>query len=305
MFPGQGSQYVGMGKSLLEEFPYSKLVFEEVEDAAKFPVRKLCLEGPESDLTKTANTQPSILALSIAYWSVLREEVGFDPEYFAGHSLGEYSALVAAGKLALSDAAALVRARGKAMQAAVPEGLGAMAAVLKLDADQLESLCQEISVDGSMVQIANYNNPQQIVVAGHSKAVELLKAKIEELGKPCKMLQVSAPFHSVLMKPAKEEMRSLIESTAIQNNDAKVFSNLNGSVVDYDHSHLIEQIDSSVKWTQTILSSMNDHNLDVQVEIGPGKVLCGLTRRIVPRGAAKCLGTDGDDLISTIKALAN
>ena len=180
MFPGQGSQFVGMGRELLDAFPYTKQIFEEAEDSAKLNIRDLCLNGPEEDLRLTANTQPAILTVSFATWSVLVEEAGLSARFFAGHSLGEYSALVSAGKISFSRAVYLVRQRGTLMQSAVPPGVGAMAAVMKMDVATLEELCAGVSHNGVVVEIANYNSPQQLVVAGHKGAVMELKEKALE-----------------------------------------------------------------------------------------------------------------------------
>ena len=167
MFPGQGSQYVGMGRDLVNEFPKAKQIFEEASDAISLDIRKLCFDGPESDLTLTANTQPCILTHSVAVWSVLNSEVEVNPSGFAGHSLGEYSAVVAAGILTLQEAVKLVRRRGEAMQSAVAPGVGAMAAILNSDVAELESICAKESKEGSVVEPVNYNSPQQVVIAGH------------------------------------------------------------------------------------------------------------------------------------------
>lgn len=292
MFPGQGSQYVGMGQQLLDTFPYVKSVFEEAEEACHLPLRRLCLEGPESELKLTAHTQPCLLAVSVAYWRVLTQESDLRPSLFAGHSLGEYSALVASGKLSLARAAYLVHERGRAMQEAVPAGLGAMAAVMKMASDQLEALCEKHSQGPERVEIANYNSDAQLVVAGHAKAVASLCDELKELQVRTVALPVSAPFHSSLMRPAREHMKDLLEASHIKANDAGIIANLTGELVrDYSVRYLIEQIDSPVRWIQTIEAAQN---LGVTrfIEIGPGKVLFGLVRRMVPREGFEVLATE-------------
>jgi len=300
MFPGQGSQYVGMGKTLLSEFPYTKLVFEEAEEASACQIRKLCFDGPESDLQLTANTQPCILTVSLAVWRVCQEEAGFRPDMFAGHSLGEYSALVAAGKLSLARAAFLVRQRGQAMQSAVPAGVGAMAAVLNLSAEDLEEHCKKISRDNHVVEPVNYNSPQQIVVAGHKNAVESLCASLTEKNVRTVILPVSAPFHSQLMRPAKEAMENLLNETEFSDNENPVIANISGQiVVDYDASCLIEQIDHPVRWTQS-MTTAQESACERYVEVGPGKVLSGLGRRSLPKDV-QLLHTE--DLASILEKL--
>jgi len=307
MFPGQGSQYVGMGSVLLEQFPYVAKTFEEAEDASKVNIRKLCSDGPEAELRLTANTQPCILTVSVATWDVLKEETGFDPEFFAGHSLGEYSALVAGGVLSIGEAAMLVRRRGSFMQEAVPEGVGAMAAIMQTPGEELEKLCRELSEEcGKCVEVANYNNPQQLVVAGHKEAVGRLVESLTAQNKRCVNLPVSAPFHSSLMAPAREQMVPLLTGAGFQKTAKKIFANLTGKVEEsYTADFLIEQIDSPVRWTQTI---ENCAKLEMQryVEVGPGKVLWGLARKTLPRrNSAELLATDGDELISTLKVLSS
>ena len=286
MFPGQGSQYVGMGKDILSEFPYTKEVFEETEDAAGIKIRKLCFDGPEEDLTKTANQQPCLLAVTVAVWRVLQNETPFRPSFYAGHSLGEYSALVAAGKLSLANAARLVRFRGEAMQRAVPEGLGAMAAVINCDVAPLQIVCAKTAKEtGGCVDIVNYNSPQQLIISGHKKAVEAACAAIAADPKVrCTPLPVSAPFHSRLMKPAREEMAPLLQATPFINNNAQVIPNLTGAFVDhYEIDMLIQQIDHPVLWTQTLNTTVGVE-CQTFVEIGPGRVLSGLARRSLPKG---------------------
>jgi len=299
MFPGQGAQYVGMGRDVLSEFPLAKLVFEEAEDSTRLSIRKLCLEGPEDELRLTANTQPCILTLSVAVWRVLQGETGLVPAAFAGHSLGEYSALVAAGKIGLGRAAMLVRRRGEAMQEAVPAGVGAMAAVMNVPAEDLGQRCAKVSKPGRVVEIANYNSPQQLVIAGHKGAVEELVQELEAAGQRSVMLPVSAPFHSTLMQPAREVMTPLLEDTAFTPNATQVIANLTGKLEpDYGPSFLIQQINSPVLWTQSMETAHQQLGCDTYVEMGPGKVLFGLARRILPKGL-KLLHTE--DVKQTIK----
>ena len=206
LFPGQGSQFAGMGKSLAEKFPSARKVFEEADDVLQFPLSRLCFEGPEDQLKLTENTQPALVAVSTAAWRVL-ESVGPRPDYVAGHSLGEYSALVAAGALGFADAIRMVRNRGRYMQEAVSPGVGAMAAILKLPEGKLDGVLAE-AAQGEVVTAANYNSPDQIVIAGHAGAVERAMALAKAAGtKRTVQLPVSAPFHCPLMKPAQERMR--------------------------------------------------------------------------------------------------
>lgn len=291
MFPGQGSQYVGMGRELFNEFPAVKAVFEEAEDAARINIRKLCFDGPEDELKLTANTQPCILTVSVAVWKVLSNEVGFKPDYYAGHSLGEYSAVVAAGKLSLGRAAFLVRRRGEAMQEAVPAGVGAMAAVMNVPAEDLQARCAAASGAGSVVEVVNFNSPQQLVVAGHKKAVDQLCAGLEKDGLKFVMLPVSAPFHSSLMKPARDAMSPLLKESEFKQTSTYVIANITGKVEpDYNADHLIAQINSAVLWTQT-METAAQLGCETYVEVGPGRVLFGLGRRIVPR-TAKIIHSD-------------
>ena len=299
MFPGQGSQYVGMGKSLLEEFPAAKTVFEEAEDAAKIKIRKLCFDGPEDDLKLTANTQPCILTVSVATWKVLRNETGFEPAFFAGHSLGEYSAVVAAGMMTLTQAAMLVRKRGEAMQEAVAPGVGAMAAVMNLEAEALQKLCTKFSSPQAKVEVVNYNSPTQLVVAGHKRAVDALCAQLEEDGTRFVMLPVSAPFHSSLMEPARTAMEPFLRATKFRIGKP-VIANLTGKVASpYTADNLIEQINSPVLWTQT-LETASERECDAYVEVGPGRVLFGLARKTLPKGP-KLLASD--DVVKAIKEI--
>lgn len=293
MFPGQGSQSVGMGKAIFENFAYTRSFFEEASDAVKVDLKKLCFEGPEDALKLTANTQPTILLISVATWQVLAKENGFKADAFMGHSLGEYSALVASGRLAFVDAIKLVRRRGEAMQRAVPEGKGAMSAVMSVDALELEKLCKESSVsDFDMVQIANYNSSQQLVVAGSTSAVERLEALLTSKSSRFVRLQVSAPFHSKLMGPAKDEMKPLLEATNFLERQSVFVPNLTADLTTtYSPSFLVDQIDHSVKWTQSVLNLFEAGTRNF-VEVGPGKVLVGLMKRILPKGDWTSTGTD-------------
>jgi [acyl-carrier-protein] S-malonyltransferase len=303
MFPGQGSQFVGMGRELLSEFPSAKVAFEEAEDSAKINIRKLCLDGPEEELKLTANTQPCILTMSVAVWRVLVAEVGIAPIYFAGHSLGEYSAVVAAGKMTLGRAAFLVRKRGEAMQAAVPQGIGAMAAVMNMPAQELIAACAAISKPGSVVEVVNFNSSQQLVTAGHKTAVDALCAKLETAGIRYVPLPVSAPFHSSLMKPARDAMAPLLEETKVENTPGQVIANLTGKVAHpYETALLIQQINSAVLWTQTLATAV-EVGCETYVEVGPGKVLFGLARRGLPRTVKLLHTEDVKKTIADLKSL--
>lgn len=302
MFPGQGSQFVGMGKDILDQFPRSQSVFQEAEEATKINIRRLCLEGPDEDLKLTANTQPCILTVSVAIWKVLKEETNLVPVLFAGHSLGEYSAVVAAGKLDLSRAAYLVRKRGEAMQQAVPEGIGAMAAVMNCPMADLEARCANVSNATQSVQVVNYNSEQQLVVAGHKTAVDELCVGLEQDKIRFVPLAVSAPFHSSLMSPAREAMKPLLEQSTFHKNQNQVVANLSGEAVgDYGPEYLVKQIDSPVRWLQSMKTAA-DANIDTALEIGPGKVLFGLARRTLPKGI-QLLATE--NILETIQAVQN
>ncbi|MFK7822829.1 MAG: ACP S-malonyltransferase [Oligoflexales bacterium] len=286
MFPGQGSQSVGMGSKLFADFPNTKLVFEEAEDAIRHPIRKLCLNGPKEDLELTANQQPCILTLSVAIWNVIKEECAAgNAKLFAGHSLGEFSALVASGKLDFSKAVQLVHKRGQAMQEAVPKGKGAMAAVIGLNPEELIKLCSVTSEKlGKTVEVVNFNSPAQQIISGDKIAVEQVCESLSKDSIRTIPLPVSAPFHSSLMKPARLKMSPLLENTLFHAGRGQVIANLTGKIEDpYNANLLISQIDKPVLWTKTMESA---HNKDAQVfvETGPGKVLFGLARRCLPKG---------------------
>ena len=275
-----------MGSKLLSDFPKAKLVFEEAEDAIRHPIRKFCLEGPKEDLELTANQQPCILTLGIAIWSILKEEcVAGNASLFAGHSLGEYSALVASGKLDFSKAVQLVHKRGQAMQEAVPKGKGAMAAVIGLNPEELTKLCSGLCQKlGKTVEVVNFNSPVQQIISGDKLAVDEACAQLSNDNIRTIPLPVSTPFHSSLMKPARLAMTPLLEGTSFEAGNGKVIANLTGNVEENYHAGLlISQIDKPVLWTKT-LETAHQQGAEVFIESGPGKVLFGLARRCLPKG---------------------
>lgn len=282
IFPGQGSQYPGMGKDLSDNFKTARLVFEEADEALGFSLSRLCFEGPEEDLKLTANTQPAILTVSVAAYRVLKEETGLTASYLAGHSLGEYSALVASGALAFADAVRTVRSRGLFMQEAVPVGVGAMAAVLSVEPEVLAEICTE-AAQGEVVAPANFNSPGQIVIAGHASAVNraIEIAKVKGFRKAM-LLPVSAPFHSSLMKPAGERLAGVLEGIAVGDMALPVVTNVEAKP-NADSAKikplLVEQVSAPVLWDASV-REMISLGVSRFVEIGPGKVLSGLVKRI-------------------------
>jgi len=294
MFPGQGSQYVGMGKALCDGFEVARNTFSEADEVLDFKLSDLCFNGPEAELRLTANQQPAILTTSIAVWRILTSETGLRPKLFAGHSLGEYSALVAAGKLDFAQAVGLVRIRGQAMQRAVPEGTGAMAAVIGLDTATLIGKCKAIDTRLGTVEVVNFNGPQQQIVSGHKTAVETLTKALADEKIRCTPLPVSAPFHSSIMAPAREEMTPKLEGTPLNSTEHPVIANLTGQLAQpYTIDNLIKQIDSPVLWTDTLATAVAE-GCDTCFEIGPGKVLFGLARKAVPKGS-KIIHSDAID----------
>jgi [acyl-carrier-protein] S-malonyltransferase len=282
VFPGQGSQFAGMGRDLADNFPVARQIFEEADDALGFKLSRLCFDGPDEDLKLTANTQPAILTHSIAAWRVLQQEVGLEAGIAAGHSLGEYSALVSAGAIAFADAVRTVRQRGQFMQEAVPVGQGAMAAILGLDNAQLLEVC-EAAGQGEIVSPANFNSSGQIVIAGHTNAVnracELAKEKGAKRALP---LPVSAPFHCALMEPAAQRLQEVLAQIPIGKLVCPVVSNVEakpnqeaGRVVEL----LVRQVCAPVQWTDSV-QAMVDAGVTRFIELGPGKVLSGLIKRM-------------------------
>ena len=281
LFPGQGSQAVGMGKELAEKYPIARQTFEEADEALGYKLSQLCFEGPEEKLRMTEITQPAILTVSIAAWHVLNDK-GILPSFVAGHSLGEYSAHVAARTIPFADAVRTVRNRGKYMQEAVPVGVGAMAAILGMDLERVTAVCSEAS-QGEVCEPANINSPEQIVISGHASAVERATKLADERGaKRAKLLPVSAPFHCSLMKPAQDRLANDLRSIRFQSPGIPVVCNVDAaSVEDAERSldALLRQVTGSVKWEQS-MRLLISRGIQTFVEVGPGKVLCGLMRQI-------------------------
>ncbi|MDK2848935.1 MAG: [acyl-carrier-protein] S-malonyltransferase [Desulfuromonadales bacterium] len=296
VFPGQGSQYAGMGKDLAENFSQARHAFEEANDALGMDLAKLCFDGPEEDLKLTANTQPAIVTTSIAALRVVQEEAGLVPDYVAGHSLGEYAALVCAGALSFEDAVRTVRQRGNFMQDAVPVGVGTMAAIIGLDAQVVDEVCDEVAQQ-EVVAPANYNSPGQIVIAGHVAAVERAMALAKERGaKRALPLPVSAPFHCRLMEPAARQLEAVLGEVSVSDLTCPVISNVEatpnrkaGAVRDL----LVKQVYSPVRWEESV-RTMTAEGVDRFIEIGPGKVLSGLIKRIARGSKIQNIGTVDD-----------
>jgi len=281
IFPGQGSQHVGMGKELTETQPLARAVFEEADSVLGMRLSSLCLEGPEEELRLTVNTQPAILTTSIAALRVL-ESCGARPDFVAGHSLGEYTALVAAGALKFDDALRAVRKRGLYMQEAVPPGEGAMAALIGIDIEAVQLICNEASTLG-VCSPANINSPNQTVIAGHRSAVERAVTLAKEKGaKRAVMLAVSAPFHSELMKPAAERLASVFAKISFSNLNVPLVTNVDAQVIttgDEAREALLRQVASPVRWSESIKLLLGQ-GVTRFIEVGPGKVLSGLVRQI-------------------------
>jgi [acyl-carrier-protein] S-malonyltransferase len=304
VFPGQGSQQAGMGRALAEAFPESRAVFEEADRALGFPLSSLCFSGPEAELQLTANTQPAILATSIAALRPLAAR-GLRPSWVAGHSLGEYSALVAAGALSLSDALVLVRRRGQYMQEAVPIGAGAMAAVLALELPAVERACREAAGD-EVVSPANVNSPGQVVIAGHAAAVERAGERCRAAGaKRVVRLPVSAPFHCALMEPAQERLAPDLRAVALRDPEVPLVNNVEARVVRTAgecRDGLLRQVSAPVLWQQSV-ERLVELGVTTFVELGPGSVLSALVRKTAR--AARALNVDSpESLAATLQALA-
>lgn len=282
VFPGQGSQAVGMGRELYEHYAAARAVFDEADDALGFPLSRLCFDGPVEELWLTYNTQPALLTVSVAALRVLAEH-GVAPDVAAGHSLGEYSALVAAGALTFADAVRLVRLRGQYMNEAVPAGMGTMGAVIGLDGPAVEALCRQVT--GGVVEPATYNSPGQVVVAGETAAVqECLELARAAGARRVQLLSVSGPFHCRLLEPAGERLAGALEEVEIRDPRIPVIANVNAAPVTTAaevRSALIAQVSRPVLWEQSV-RRLVDMGATLAVEVGEGRVLCGLVKRIAP-----------------------
>ena len=304
VFPGQGSQEVGMGRALFEAFPESRAAFEEADAVLGTALSRLCFEGPEADLQLTANTQPAILATSVAALRPLLAR-GARPDFVAGHSLGEYSALVAAGAVAFADAVRTVRRRGEYMQEAVPVGVGAMAAILGLDLPAIEAACRETAGD-EVVSPANVNSPGQVVIAGHAAAVERASARCLERGaRRAVKLPVSAPFHCALMRPAQDRLLHDLQAVAFRDPAAPLVNNVDARVVRDAaacREGLVRQVSGAVRWHESV-ETLTREGVTTFVEVGPGAVLSGLVRKIA-RGARVLNVESPESLEAAVAALA-
>jgi [acyl-carrier-protein] S-malonyltransferase len=300
IFPGQGSQYPGMGKELADTYRVSRQVFEEADDALGFKISEICFSGSEEELKLTANTQPAILTTSIAILRAVEQETDLKPDYLAGHSLGEFSALVGSGTMSLSDAVRTVRARGFFMQDAVPVGTGAMAAVLSIEKEVLEEICAE-AAQGEIIAPANFNSPGQIVIAGHINAIHRAIEIAKERGyKKALLLPVSAPFHCALMQPAADRLAEVLDKISFSHVKYPYVANTNAKPNTNKlkiKSLLVDQVCAPVLWDQSV-HEMVSLGVEKFIEIGPGKVLSGLVKRI-----AKEVAVTNVENIASFKAL--
>ncbi|MFC4617310.1 ACP S-malonyltransferase [Camelliibacillus cellulosilyticus] len=304
VFPGQGSQTVGMAQDAFDRYPDVRSCFEIADKRLGYSLSELILNGPEDTLTLTENAQPAILTVSVAILSLL-QNAGIKPDYVAGHSLGEYSALVAASALSFEDAVYAVRHRGLYMEEAVPAGTGAMAAVLGMDAEPLTAICEKVTEAGDLVQLANLNSPGQIAISGTKAGVEKASAAAKDAGaKRVIPLNVSGPFHSALMEPAADKFKGILDEITIHDADTPVIANVTADVVtdkNVIYDRLIEQLYSPVRWVETI-ERLKNSGVDTFVEVGPGKVLSGLIKKI-DRGVTIFNTSDIETIHQTIEAL--
>jgi [acyl-carrier-protein] S-malonyltransferase len=304
VFPGQASQYSGMGKELAEKYPVARAVFDEADKALGFSVSKLCFEGTDDDLKLTANTQPAILTVSVAAGRVLAEK-GIAPDFVAGHSLGEYSALVAAGSVKFADAVKLVHKRGTYMQEAVPAGQGAMAAIMGLSPAVVQDACKR-AAEGEICSPANLNSPEQTVISGHAGAVKRAVEIASQLGaKRSMVLPVSAPFHSALMMPAQEKLQKDLNAAEFEDLQVPLVTNVDADSIrqgEEARSALIRQVTMPVRWEES-MRMLLDEGVNTFVEVGPGRVLTGLMRQI-ERSVATLNVEDEKSLQATVEKIA-
>jgi [acyl-carrier-protein] S-malonyltransferase len=304
VFPGQASQYPGMGKELAEKYPAARQVFEEADKALGFAISKICFEGTEDELKLTANTQPAILTVSVAVYRVMAEK-GLTADFVAGHSLGEYSALVAVGALKFADAVALVRKRGTYMQEAVPAGVGAMAAIMGLSPAVVADACKR-AAEREVCSAANLNSPEQTVISGHASAVKRAVEIASQLGaKRAVMLPVSAPFHSALMAPAQERLAADLQKTEFGTLRVPLVTNVDADTIETGaeaREALVRQVTSPVRWEESV-QTLIDEGVNTFVEVGPGRVLTGLLRQI-ERSVAALNVEDEKSLVATMEKIA-
>ena len=308
LFPGQGSQSVGMGYEFFKSFDLVKKIFKQADEKLNYPISKIILEGPENELQLTKNTQPAILTVSYSIFKTLKEEFGFDFssfKYFAGHSLGEYSALVCSDSLSFSDALYLLHERGKAMQEAVPVGMGSMIAVLGMKTNEINELLKFKKKDKGVCEIANDNADGQVILSGNKESVDSFQKHLKEKKIKSIPLKVSAPFHCSLMKPAAEKMEEKINNIKFKDPSFKIINNVTAQPQtnsDIIKKLLIEQIFSTVKWRESMIN-MSEKGVTNFVEIGPGKVLTGMVKRTIK--GANCFSinsiTDIKNFINGIK----
>ena len=296
VFPGQGSQYPSMGKDFYEKYDEVKRIFDKADEVLGYSLTSIMFDGPEEELKLTFNTQPALLTMSVALWEIIKNKVR--PDFFAGHSLGEYSALVVAGGISFEDAVLAVHNRGKFMLEAVPAGKGGMAAVMGADDAVIAEVCKVVSTPSSVVEPANFNCPGQTVVVGNIEAVNIFCEKIKEAGaKRAILLPVSAPFHCSLMKPAAEKMAEYLKKITINNLNTPVFNNVD-AVQETDsttvYETLVRQVASPVLWTKSV-ENMAAAGVTSVIEVGAGKVLTGLVKKISRDVEVKNIGTVGDE----------
>ena len=303
LFPGQGSQFIGMGKDFFNGFDLVKKIFNESDEKLNYKLSKIILEGPESELKLTKNTQPAILTISYSIFKLIKEEFGIevkDVKYFAGHSLGEYSALVSSGSLNFLDALYLLHERGKSMQEAVPEGTGSMLAVMGIKLEELENLVKQLDSGLGVCEIANDNSESQIILSGHVKAINEVNKTLKTMKKRSVFLPVSAPFHCSLMKAAADKMDEKIKNTTFKNPKISLVANVTAQEVKDSEeikNLLVKQIVSRVRWRESVLY-MIQNGVNEFIEIGPGKVLSGLIKRTSDKVSSKSINT-----IEEIKSL--